>query len=158
MLNEVVLISKIALSAVVVLATITIVNFLKTIYTSLVIPIIEIVMPVLKTVIQLLLDFITDTIPIAVNAVINGLRYLKSKVYGIISNYSKKNENEVVAEQQIYILNDNNELLCTKSTSKLDSKTIPYGLVMNKELHHDQDLIKEVLNKLKKQGIVHEFN
>ena len=158
MLNEVVLISKIILSTVVVLATITIVNFLKTIYSSLIIPVIEIVIPVLKTVIQLLLDFITESAPVVVNSVVNGVKYLKTKLYGIVSKYTKTNRSEVIAEQQIYTMNEKNELLCTRSTGTLDTKTVPYGLVMNKELYHDQDLIEEVLNKLKSQGVEVEFN
>ena len=154
MFGELIILGKIILSTALVVGLITVVNFLKTIYTTMVIPFIEMILPILKTSLELVLEFIKTEIPKTLQYLKNAIGYIKSKLSGIVTNYTKISRNDIQVQQKIYIIDNNDNLRCISVSGVIDESTLPdeIRLNINKEYHHELDLINIAINKLKATG------
>ena len=84
----------------------------------------------------------------------NAIGYIKSKLSGIVTNYTKISRNDIQVQQKIYIIDNNDNLRCISVSGVIDESTLPdeIRLNINKEYHHELDLINIAINKLKATG------
>jgi len=149
------LVNAVALT-VIIIGVVSIINFLKGIYDTLIVPIITPILPILGIHISNLIKFISTNIPIAINVIKKSLAMFKETVISITGKYRKLTGNTVESEQVIYVLDQNNKPKAISIKGNIDINHLPDEIKknINSKHYHEEDLIQQVNNKMSRGGYV----
>jgi hypothetical protein len=152
MLTELFALSNLAITLVVTVGVLNIINFIRQLYDTILLPILSPILPVISDLIRGLLDFLAKNIPITVEYIKNSIEFIKKTVLGIFGKYKRISKNKVQAIQKVYIMDEFGNFKCVEITGSLDYNNLPLEIKnnMGKNFNHSEDLIKQLLLKLKK--------
>lgn len=154
MIGELIVLGKIVLTITLAVGGILLFNFIKSIFNTIILPVIQPIMEVLGRSIRNLLEFLEDATRITTSLIISSLKYLRSKLLGIVSNYKRINKQEVQMHHEVYTL-ENEAVKCTTIQVITNLEDLPEEIRNNLEQtrYMDKELINESLLKLKNTGV-----
>lgn len=152
MISELIGLGNVIFITVVSIGIITTLNFVKSIYEQLILPILTPIMPIVSDLLSKLLYYISNDLPILID---NVIKTIKEKVLGIKATYKRINNSIVETTQRVYVLDENNKLKCMNIKGQLNYESLPEEIKNNlhKEHDHYEYLMREALMKLNKRNV-----
>jgi hypothetical protein len=151
MLGELIVLSKIIFATVALIGGIVLITFIKNIFNSIILPILEPFIPFIKTVIESILDFVESGTAMSIDFILDCIIYVKNKVLGVIANFNQISETEVEMEQEVFTLDENETIKKTVITSVIDMDQLPEEIKNNLDKSHNivDGLLEEALLRLR---------
>lgn len=156
MLESIIFLGKLIFGTVALVGGIVLVSFLKNIFESVILPVIEPLIPFLRYALETVLNFVEKTSEVSINFILDCIIYIKDKLLGIVANYNQISHTEIEATHELFVLDENKEIKQITVKTILNKDELPDEIKndLSKTHYHDKDLLREALLKIKGENYV----